>query len=516
MRGPLLASLLVTAVLAGCLADGGDGDGGAVLPPAGDVRIEGGAVHMEVPVPVFLIGFSGGLEARLQEALAPMTLRPATFLQSSAALNPTARFEVHAPDASWQAAFDAFLKTAIHPGNAGLTGFGGAVLDGNAIEDHLDLHLGEIAEVPAGITSLVVLDPGLRGHAYHYTGNVGWREPVRSFGERHDLLVWDPHAEPDPWVGTAAPHHVPADAPSADAIAEWAKRAASIRALHMPIWPPTTLPCHAVTVLLAVRGTTVTPQALGLQRWDEALDVDRMRETFQNLTGDPVHVDLVVKHLPEDDPPLEAVTRENNARAVTQTYLDLEFDAYHVPHDGCEAYLSLIVYGDLADQRTSSNGNAIMMTGSGHRVSTSLIAENVRVMSEVIGYNGVWDESTSFERSGPGADPLEWFNWVATHETGHLFSLPHPDYATGSGAVSDPAFSSTWNVMSYQMRRIVTDTSAVDAHNMQRNQAAYALLGASDAGVPAEALDAALEAMGRYQWKEATLLATDPAASDDR
>src|SRR5688572_300590 len=132
---------------------------------------------MDVPVPVFLLGFSSGLEADLLEALAPMTLRPTTFPSSPAALMPRARFEVHTPDESWQATFDAFLQTATHAGNAGLTGFEGTVLDGNAIESYLDTHLGEIHDVGPGITSLVVIDPGLRGHAYHYAGDVGWREP---------------------------------------------------------------------------------------------------------------------------------------------------------------------------------------------------------------------------------------------------------------------------------------------------------------------------------------------------
>jgi hypothetical protein len=162
------------------------------------------------------------------------------------------------------------------------------------------------------------------------------------------------------------------------------------------------------------------------------------------------------------------------------------------------------VFGDLADQRTSSNGNAVMMSVSGHRISTSLIAENVRVMTEAVGYNQVWDESTDFERVGPGADPLEWFNWVAAHETGHLFSLPHPNYSTGDVAYSDPAFASTWNVMGYQMRRIVTETSHVDNHNLLRNQAAYALVDASERGVADGAMQEALQAMAEYRWKDAT------------
>lgn len=508
MRNLLLAALVLFAGCAGCLADDSADDANPPGPPApAAVRIEGGVVQMEVPVPVFLIGFSNDVAAALAQELDPLALG------SSGALHPTARFEVHAPNATWKAAFDGFLASATHSGHADLTGFEGAVLDANAIETYLDAHLAQIHAVPPGITSLVVLDPGLRGHAYHYAGDVGWREPVRSFGERLGFLVWDPQAATDPWVGAVEPHHAPVAAATAQDIAAWVTRATAIRALHMPIWPPTTLPCHAVTIILAVRGTTVTPAALGLQSWDETLDLARLQATFQNLTGDPVHVDLVVKHLPQDDPPLEAVTRENNARTVTQAYLDLNYDAYHVPHDGCEAYLSLIVYGDLVDQRTNSNGNAIMMGASGNRISTSLVAENVRVMSEVIGYNDVWDESTSFERVGPGADALEWFNWVVAHETGHLFSLPHPNYSTGDVAYSDQGFSSTWNVMSYQMRRIVTETGAVDANNLQRNQAAYALLEGASRGVSSQAMDEAFVAMGRYQWKQATLLATGAEGS---
>lgn len=503
MRNVACVLLLAVAVFSGCFANEapepvGPGPNEAVT----EATIQDGRVHMDIPVPVFLIGFSSDLAADLTKTLTPLTL------SGAGALAPTARFDVHVPDEAWQTGFDEFLTTAAHAGHADLTGFSGKVLDGRQIEDHLAATLPNVHAVPEGITALVVLDPGSRGHAYHYDGNVGWREPVRTFGERQGLLVWDPFAEPDPWVGSAQAHHKPATTVTADSIAAWVERATSIRALHMPIWPPTTLPCHAVTVILAVRNTALTPAALGLQSWDETLDIERLQATFENLTQDPVFVDLVVLQLPADDPQLELVTRENNARAVTQTYLDMNFDAYHLPHEGCEPYLSLIVFGDLADQRTSSNGNAVMMTASGHRISTSLIAENVRVMTEAVGYNETWDESTDFERVGPGADPLEWFNWVAAHETGHLFSLPHPNYSTGDVAHSDPAFASTWNVMGYQMRRIVTETSHVDTHNMARNQAAYALVEAHERGMDERAMRQALQAMAEYRWKNATQIAT--------
>lgn len=495
-----MAAVLLLTTLAGCLAgDDGEPATGPDAPIAAfapsTVKVDGSTVAMEVPVPVFLIGFEEADAAALDKALGPMTLR------SSGALAPTARYSVFTPDEAWQVDFDAFLPSAVMEGNGGLTGFGGAILDGNAIEAYLHQHLPLIQEVPAGVSSLVILDVGERGHAYHYAGDVGWREPVRAFGERTDLLIWDPYAAADPWAGEELPHHIP-DA-STGTMAAWVERATAIRALQMPIWPPTTLPCHAVTVLLAVRGTSVTPTALGLQSWDETIDVPRLQATFENLTQDPVHVDLVVLHLPQDDPGLEATTRENNGRILTAEYLDLNFDDYHVAHDGCEPYLSLVVYGDLADQRTTSNGNA-QMALSGHRISTSLVAENVRVMTEVVGYNGVWDESTNFERVGPGAHPHEWFNWVVSHETGHLFSLPHPNYSTGDVSYSDTGFASTWNVMGYQMRRIVTEMSALDTNNFARNQAAYALLEAGGG-----ASEEALEAMGEYRWKDVSKLLND-------
>ncbi len=498
MRAWAMTSLLTLTVLAGCISDQDQPDDTPVVP-ASDIRLEAGTVHMDVPVPVFLIGFEAAMASGLEDALDPFTQ------STGAALAPTAVYEVHTPSAEWQAEFDAFIETASHPGNAALTGFDGAILDGNAIEEYLVEALPGIHPVPEGITSLVVLDTGMREHAFHYAGDVGWREPVRLFGERYDFLVWDPHAAVDPWVGSAAQHHVPTSAATAAGIAAWVEQATAIRALQMPIWAPTVEPCHAVTIILAVRGTTVTPAALGLQDWDETLDIDRLQATFENLTDDPVYVDLVVLHLPQDDPPLELVTRENNARTITATYLDANFDAYHVPHEGCEPYLSLVVYGDLADQRTSSNGNA-QMSINGRRISTSLVAENVRVMTETVGYNDVWDESTNFERVGPGADPYEWFNWVVSHETGHLFSLPHPNYAPGTGGFSDTGFASTWNVMGYQMRRIVTEMSHVDTHNMARNQAAYAVVHAAAEGIDQAVIDDALAAMSEYRWKDATRL----------
>ncbi len=490
-------ALLLVFALAGCLsATPPSSQPEQPQEPSVPAIINNGAVRMDVPVPVFLIGFSDELAAQLQARLQPSSFGRPSF-------TPTAVYEVYTPNATWQDDFDGFLAGADHAGNALATGFAGPVLDGNAIEERLAATLAQIHDVPDGITSLVVLNTGRTGHAYHYEGNVGWREPVRAFGERHAFLVWDPFAEADPWAGTAIPHQSPVAAATADHLAAWVERATAIRALHMPIWPPTTLTCHAITIVFGVRSTTVTPSALGLQSWQEAFDVERLQATFENLTGDPVFVDLNVLHLPQDDPALEATTRENGARAVTQTYLDMNFDAYHVGHEGCEAYLSLVVYGDLADQRTQSNGNAVMMSASGNRISTSLVAENVRVMSEAIGYNDVWDESTTFERVGPGADPHEWFNWIVAHETGHLFSLPHPNYSTGQPSYSDTGFASTWNVMGYQMRRIVTDTSFVDTNNFQRHQAAYAVLAADARGMD---VTEALDLMGQYRWKEATLL----------
>ncbi len=497
MRAWMATALLLVPLIAGCLDTDDPIEG--VEPIADPARLEGATVHMDILVPVYLIGFPEATATQLSERLTTMDLRP------NSALATKAHFEIHAPDAAWQAAFDAAVTDATHPGNGDLTGFTGQVLNGNALEAYLAENLGAIHEAPDGVNQLVVIDTGLRGHAYNYEGDVGWREPVRTFGERHPLLVWDPYAEVDPWVGFLMAHHVPVVTATADHIGAWVERATAIRALHGPIWAPATAPCHAVTIILAVRGTTVTPEAFGMQTWDETLDIPRLQATFANLTGDPTFVDLSVLHLPQDDPALELATRENSAREITRNYMDLNFDQYHIAHEGCEPYLSLVVYGDLADQRTQSNGNADM-TLNGRRISTSLVAENVRVMTETIGYNQVWDESTTFERVGPGANPHEWFNWVVSHETGHLFSLPHPN---SGGGYSDTGFASTWNVMGYQMRRIVTEMSAVDANNLQRHQAAYAVIEASINGANEATLNEALQAMGEYRWKDAFHLARD-------
>jgi hypothetical protein len=496
----LLCSIALLSALVGCQSGQHTPARNIALEArAAPAEVDGAVVRMDVPIPVFLVGFEPALVQAVREQLQPM----AQTVNSG--LAPTARYAVYAPDAQWQANFEAFLAKAKHPGHPQETGFTGSVLDGNAIEAYLDQNLDAVYAVPEGLTSLVVLDAGLRGHAYHYAGNVGWREPVRSFGEATPRIIWDPHAAVDPWVGTSQPHHIPVDTPTAELIASWADRAVAIRALQAPIWPPTTKSCHAITVLLAVRNTSLTPALLGLQSWEETLDIPHLQNTFEVLLDDEVFVDLVVRQLPLEDPVLDLVTRENNARVATATYLDLNFDNYHVPHGDCEPYLSLVVFGDLVDQRTSSNGNAQISLVNGRRISTSLVAENVRLMSEVVGYNELYDESTNFERVGPGADPLQWFNWLVAHETGHLFSLQHPNTGTGEGiSYSDTAFESTWNAMGYQMRRIVTEMSAVDANNVARNQAAFAVLALPDS----PQREAALAAMGQYRWRDALDLAT--------
>lgn len=496
MRTLAVTGLLLATLLGGCLADSTDSseDAPNVSTWQSMPVVVDGKVEQAVPVPVFVLGFPENVAQDLAQKLLA-----APELRSGNALVPQPMPVVITPTAAWQANFDAFLATAVVAGHGADTGYAGAILDGTAIEAYLQANLDALHPVPAGLNRLVVMDTGHRNHAYHYTGDVGWREPVRAFGEHSSLLVWDPHADVDPWVGQTPAIHAPVAGASASHIAQWVEHAIAIRALQMPIWPPTTLGCHAITVVLAVRNTAITPTVLGLQSWDETLNLPALEATYENLTGDEVHVDVKVLQLPVDDPALDAITRENSARTITQNYLSLNFDDYHVAHEGCEPYLSLVVFGDLVDQRTQSNGNAVMLA-NGHRISTSLVAENVRIFSEAIGYNQVWDESTTFERVGPGADPHAWFTWVVAHETGHLFSLPHPNYSTGSQSFSDPGFASTWNVMGYQMRRIVTETSLVDTNNFARNQAAYAVL----ENVDHPDLDAALTAMGEYRWKDAT------------
>src|SRR5687768_15028779 len=111
MRNVAFLLLLAIPVFSGCFAnEARDPVGTEPTDAVTGVTIQDSQVHMEIPVPVFLIGFPSDLPDDLRNTLTPLTL------SGAGALVPTARFDVHAPDEAWQDEFDGFLTTATHVG----------------------------------------------------------------------------------------------------------------------------------------------------------------------------------------------------------------------------------------------------------------------------------------------------------------------------------------------------------------------------------------------------------------
>ena len=512
---------LALLMAAGCLSSTPDPEpepAPVVVPPLVE-RLGDGRFAVDVDTPVVLIGWPEQAAAELRAALEAEKVEHASISYPLVDVPPDSDDIDASPLVSGDPPTPApVVPTAAyrivrHPQldfqfQQNLTQVEGGALNGSAAEAWLAENLPRFG-VTMDVNRTVLVLPAVEGrHSWRYHGNLGWLQPVRTFGEHHPMIAIDLTAQTDPYVTGGADYQDPV-APErlAKPALKAIKDVTHHRLLQGPIYPQTIRPCHAVTLILAVRAAAVTDVLPGFTDAEGAVAADRIARHFANLTRMPMHVDLTVLRLPVDDPVLDAISRDRVELSAIRLWLEQNWDTYWVPHEGCEPYVSFALYGDLSDAEANFAGIAMHDVGDGHRISYSIVSELTRINSE--GPNAV---------PQAGRDPNEWFNRLFSHETGHLFGQRHPhDITKVSGGAGNNAFSSVWSTMSYQVRGVVDDFGHVDQANFARNRAGYVLQAAVEQGLDGTPeFAAALEHMAHLRWQAAAdevqpLLAAEPA-----
>jgi hypothetical protein len=517
MRASVLSvtSVLAAALVAACISS--DPAAGPEPQPAFPSRAEWTEDHLSVrvPVDVTLIGFTPAVVERVRDALGDHKVEHRVYNFDRvfppvaggqpvdpfvlAPVQPTAVYRVHegAPLlAELKAALPSF---EVAPG----------LYDARAVEDWLAANLPPDRLHPDH-PGVVFLHFGDDRHAYRLQYVTGYIEPVRLFGERHPLIVLDVSAGVDPWVGVgAAGGFLYTDVLENDseevasALVDATRHMTEFRILQGPLYPQSTKPCHAVTLLVAARATTLSQVLPGYSSADDLLDVPQLTAAWESLLGEGrVHVDARVLLLPVDDAALDAVLRARDL-SLLRTWLGMNWQTYWTPHDGCEAYVSLFLIGDVTDAGVS--GIAMYDVTDDRRISLSSMNDLTQFREE----DGV--VGTVFYVDDPSRNRTDWVNFLFTHETGHLFGQRHPhDITTLDGGDGNFAFSSIWSAMSYEQDGKVPRFGAMDEANYWRNRAGFLLRDASGAGLEGgPAWQAAMDLLGRHAWQQAgdTLLA---------
>jgi hypothetical protein len=513
-RSPLVLLALVAAVT-GCLgATQPLGPAVAPLPPALDpalALVEGRGFALRVPVDVVVLGFDPGTAAALQ-----VVLDEDPVLQD-ALVQPTAVFRVHEASAALTAGALAAIEAARVPDAPG------DLYDANAVEDWLAVRLpAEGVPMDPDTPALVLLHGGdtlPQGHGYRVTYPKGWLEPVRLFGERHPLLVLDASAAEDKYVteppfsaerlvfgsvfGASQPDAYdfplePRGQATVEALAEAARDAVQYRLLQGDAVPVSTKPCHAVTLLLGVRATALTETLPGHAAAEASVDL--LDSVWENVTdASNVEVDLRVLRLPLDDPVLDVVSRGGlGTSEAIKAWVSQNWASYWVPHEGCEAYVTFLVFGDPAD--ADSFGIAMHDVQADHRVAFIVVNDATRLRDA---WRGPAQEVVG---TGSPSRVPDWVTYLYAHETGHLLGQAHPhNIALEDGTLgTDRSFSSVWSAMSYQTDDRVSDFGALDRANHLRNRAGSLVKAAVDAGLQdTSGFADAMALLRAYRWQAA-------------
>lgn len=484
-----------------------------------------GRLEVSVPTPVVLLGFPAADALKLGAALTPHVVDHSSMdlaqllmpdleeVQEDGPVNsapivggdqvvlpilPQAVYAVQAAPSAMEAEFGQALESARLDGEG---------YDANTIEDWLAAALPRFGfPLNPNAPSIVVVHLGRWGatgnHWWRIQGVTGLLDQVRVFGERHPLLVLDASAQADPWNATDEDFASPVETSATETIAGFVREATEYRLLQGSIYPVAQAPCHAVTGIVGIRPTSLSESGLFMRPVEQALVQERVKQAFDHLTGTDVFFDLKVLELPLDDPQLDAITRgEFPLMEVLRGYLTVMWEQYHVDHPGCEEYLSVVVQNDAA----SVPGGGILGIGTyddspGKRISMSWVHEAFRLL---------WDPESPIAdaplgcQACDGKEYLNWWEYLLSHETGHLFGQRHPHDITSSSSDSgsSDAFSSIWSSMSYQQDGRMIDFGAVDHNNWMRNRAAFALGAAADAGrVGTPEWERAMAAAGSLDW----------------
>ena len=387
----------------------------------------------------------------------------------------------------------------------------GSIYDANAMEDFLAGALPRYGfALNADAPSMVVLHLGafgINGHGWKVQGDTGFMQPVRLFGARQPLLVLDPSAIADPYAGTSEDYMNPVEADNAAVIARYLREATEFRVLQGPIYPVAQAPCHAVTAVVGVKAASLSQLPIGVLRsFEDAFRPEVIKASFDHLTGTDVFFDVKILSLPVDDPALDAISRlEFPGVEVMRGYFTAMWENYHVDHPGCEEYLSALFIGDAA----GVPGAGILGIGTyddnpGKRISMSWVHDVFRFLLDPESPGcavGAQVFSTDYcERK----DYLNWWEYLLSHETGHILGQRHPHDidSSSSNSGSSNAFSSVWSSMSYQQDGRMIDFGAHDQANWRRNRAGFALKIAADAGREGTpAWESAMAAARRLDWQ---------------
>lgn len=533
---PLVVVLLLTAVFAGCIDDP------APKPSVGDeppVKVPAlfewkeERLQIEVTVPVILIGFAEDEAARLNESLGPMTVAhgtsdlnalypvdpddPTTSLplygeSFDIAVLPTAIYDVvRAPAALETLVVDNMTTNKIGDRD------GVTIYDASLIEDLLFEELPKHGHpIDAGAPTIVLFhfaSLGIAEHAWRYTMPHGYLEPVRVFGEKTPILFLDPSAEPDPYVGRyVAPSAVtpgtprylsPTEVTDTEAHTAFIEHATHFRVLQGTVYPSPTAPCHAMTFIYAIRDTAIANHLPGYVDPASWYDPAEQLAAFSNLTGtDNVFLDSKILRLPVDDPALDAIARGDFATFEAQrAWLHANWQDYWVPHEGCEPYVSLVVYTDSATPTAAGGviGIGTYDQSKTYRIALSWVPEPFYLRH---GYTG--PDAGVIGTADPSVDGFRMVDYLHAHEAGHTIGQRHPHDVSAQGVRGTSAFSSVWSAMSYQTDGRVIDFGAVDHNNFVRNRLAFLLQEAVVADLVGTAeWDLALEHAALYEWQEA-------------
>lgn len=404
---------------------------------------------------------------------------------------------------------------------------GGTIYDANAAERWLANHLQD-AGVPVDpdTPTLVLIHTGHEAdHAYRYSYTNGYLEPVRAFGGDRPLLALDVSAWSDPWVangtglvcvdgtdvqptcelqfGEPWDHalHATGDE-TVDALVGATEAAIHYRLLQGPLYPVTTEPCYAVTLVLGVEETATSqaspanPSAADLL--NEPLLEQALSEAVAPMT---LRLDTKVLSLPTDDPVFDAIA-ETEDPEIAREWMIENWETYWVSHEGCEPVVSFHLLGDA--NQGQDWGIAMMDRQDGHRLSFSVTAGLDRFQQTYTGpaAGEVNDRETS--RSS-----YRLVDHLLSHETGHLLGLRHPHDVTTADPSDDKGaiwtFSSTLTAMSYQTGDRTWRFGQIDQTNLQRNRAGALLQTAIEEELTETvAYEQALLQLADHDWSKAS------------
>lgn len=482
---------------------------------------------VDVPVPVITFGLSASEAQALADALQPHTVD-----HTVSDLNQIIATDVEEPQEQGPSALLPLmgetmplpvLPTAVYqvqPAPPKLVDEFRKALDRARIaENRYDALIMEdwlVAELPKhgfklnpNAPSLVVMHLaafGVATHGWKIQGDTGFLEPVRLFGDRFPLLVLDPSAEDEPYDATSGGYRDPVTSDNATIMASYVREATEYRVLQGSIYPVAQAACHAVTAIVGVKTASLSQLPMSpLRPFEDAFRPEVIKAAFDNLTGTDVFFDVKILNLPVDDPPLDAVSRtEFPGFEVMRGYLTAMFDTYHVDHPGCEEYLSVVFVGDAA----AVPGGGIIGIGTyddnpGKRISMSWLHDVFRFLLDPESPGCAVGGQVFSSYYCEGKDYLNWWEYLLSHETGHILGQRHPHDigSNSSSSSSSNSFSSIWSSMSYQQDGRMIDFGANDRANWQRNRAGFALLIAAQNGREGSPeWNKAMDAASKLDW----------------